>query len=708
MTNNDNELQPGLHTSNENGLAINEEVEHPPLLTADEYRKRTEAAQSSIHKSLLILLGLIAFLLAIENNYSRFSDLFDETVKLRMVDAILDKEFSRIHAARSDEAHALAAINTLAEEADKSSEPYKNLAEAARKRNLDAQKRSVAPKEKRSEIEKKLSDLKKESVDLSIAGTKLPSQLSFAPTIWLMTMLCWLLYFNSRRAAVQRNLAAYHLALDKSQRSFGAAGDGSMWIVPLPRIVRLSPARGDASCVGKEDLLWLLGWSRHSEHRFQIALIVFVLITQLIIMRVVFIAYEMTSDFAIGKFSPSAWGLPGTVIPVFVAMVCSFQLLRLPFTPRDSEHFQSSAMVTRRDFLGGVVGLAFAVAAWKYRNAIFASANRQGLIRLDPYSRATTLLRHPRYISQQRRAKRLSQYQVFISAEQKVMLLYSERKRQPASGHHPNVVTLHYANKDGKVRMFSAVSTVRSMTHLSVAEADVWVKNTPKQTLSPPRHAAPSDTKTLPLNTKRTWVWEALALDRVELGDLEKACGHLIVGAELALLAPLAEPMNLRLLDLLAGLAVRTGNEGQYLTPLKVLVQARIGRLRKVRTAQDSQSVMDDPVIGRSSRSIAARPRDKLPAPSPPLPSPAVTADHVAHRNPGRFNHLNGYAEQLEQRLEKWGDQQSNWHRRWSDRTQPIWWHHPMETRQFELHRHVKSQGEQKNTETRQRPLKIA
>lgn len=704
MSNNDDQLQRELPASNEDGLANSNAIEHPPLLSADEYKKRIEAAQSSINKSLLILLGLLAFLLAIENSYSRFTELFDQSVNLLRVNEELSKVSSQLENARQAENRALKAFDAHVD----AKEDNLSIVVKTRVRVETAKLDVKVVEEKSSEIKKKKEELKKESVDLSIAGTKLPSRLTFAPAIWLMTMLCWLLYFDSRRASVQRNLTAFHLALNKSQRSFGAAGDGTMWIAPLPQIVRHSPAGGDAPDVLKEELLRLLGWSRHSECRFQLMQFVFVLITQLILMRVVFIAYEMTGDFAIKEnFTPSWWRFPGTVIPVFVAIICSFQLFRLPFTPRDGEHLQASAVATRREFLGGIFGLALAVAAWKYRNAILASANRQGFVSLDPVSRASAL-RNPRYISQQGKAKRLSQYRIVIPVSQKVALLYSVRKRPQASGRLPRVVTLHYANKDGEVRLFSTAITLRSMTELSVAEADSWVKKTPKLPLSSARHTTLSDPKTLPLNLKRTWVWEALALDRVESGDMERACSHLIVGTELALLTPLAEPMNLRLLDLLAGLAVRTGNEGQYLTPLKMLVQARIDRLRKVRAAQDSQTVMDDPAIGHPSRSIAARPRDKLPASSPQAPCPAVTADHVVPRNQGRFNHLNGYTEQLEQRLKKWGNQQSNWHRRWSNKARPIWWHHPMETRQFESQRHVKLQGEQKKTETRQRPLRIA
>jgi hypothetical protein len=686
MPDNDKELLIVPSTSSENGLTNGGTIEHQLLPSADEYKKRIEAAQSSIHKSLLILLGLVAFLFAIENSYSRFTELFQQSVALELVKERLKKESSQLEYALRAEKRALDKFAAQAAETGNTNIESTKKVETARQGVEDVE-------EKLSEIKKKKEELKKESVELSIAGTTLPSRLNFAPTMWLMTMLCWLLYFDSLRAAAQRNLTAFHLALNESQRqrSFGAAGDGSMWIAPLPKIVRLSPAGTDAKWVLKDDLLRLLGWSPHSERRFQLTQIVFVLITQLILLRVVFIAYEMTGDFAIKEeFTPLWWRFPGTVIPVFVAIICSFQLLRLPFTPPDGEHFQASAIATRREFLGGIFGLALAVTAWKYRNTIVASANRQGLVSFDPASRAAAL-KNPRFISQRGRAKRLLQYRVVIPVTQKVALLYSVRKRLPALGHHPRVVTLHYANKDGKVRLFSTASTLRPMTELSVAEADSWVKKIQKPPLSSSHHATPSDPKTPPLNTKRTWVWEALALDRVESGELKEACGHLIVGVRLALLASLAEPMNLRLLDLLAGLAVRAGYEEQYLTPIKKLVNARIGQLRKARAAQD-----------RYSRSIAARPRKKLPAPSP---CPSGVANHDVRRNPSRS--LNVFAEQLEQRLEKWKNQQSNWHKRWSDKTRPIWWHHPMETRQFESHRHVKSQGEQK-METRQRPVRIA
>lgn len=46
-----------------------------PLLSASEYLKRFQAHEASLYKSLLVVLALFAFWLAIESGYARFNDL---------------------------------------------------------------------------------------------------------------------------------------------------------------------------------------------------------------------------------------------------------------------------------------------------------------------------------------------------------------------------------------------------------------------------------------------------------------------------------------------------------------------------------------------------------------------------------------------------------------------------------------------------------
>src|ERR1043165_3200981 len=98
--------------------------------------------------------------------------------------------------------------------------------------------------EGRDRLLNEIATLRKESVDLSIAGTKLPSQLSIAPSLWLAALVCWLFYVSARRASAYRNLAAYYESIPPAEQAFGAAGEGSMWLAPLPANVNLTVGGG--------------------------------------------------------------------------------------------------------------------------------------------------------------------------------------------------------------------------------------------------------------------------------------------------------------------------------------------------------------------------------------------------------------------------------------------------------------------------------
>lgn len=62
-----------------------------PLLSAGEYLKRFQAHETSLYKSLLVLLALFAFWLAIESNYARFNDLDRVDTRLSNARSALDK-----------------------------------------------------------------------------------------------------------------------------------------------------------------------------------------------------------------------------------------------------------------------------------------------------------------------------------------------------------------------------------------------------------------------------------------------------------------------------------------------------------------------------------------------------------------------------------------------------------------------------------------
>lgn len=208
-----------------------------PLLKPGEYLKRFEAHDASLHKSLLVLLALLAFWLAIESSYGRFNDLLAEDSKLRAEKSELKpylrerrEDGRRIPATSSGSKQAVAdpirEVDNLPEQA--------TTAEARREQ---AEERKEAIKEKKEAIrerKKEIEDLKREAVQLSIIGTQLPSRLHYAPSIWLAVLIGWMLFFLGARRAAHRNLAACHAGLSAAERMLGAAGEGKFWLAPIP------------------------------------------------------------------------------------------------------------------------------------------------------------------------------------------------------------------------------------------------------------------------------------------------------------------------------------------------------------------------------------------------------------------------------------------------------------------------------------------
>jgi hypothetical protein len=138
--------------------------------------------------------------------------------------------------------------------------------------------------------------------------------------------------------------------------------------------------------------------------------------------------------------------------------------------------------------------------------------------------------------------------------------------------------------------------------------------------------------------------WEAAALDRIEAGRIEDALKLLVAGVRLTL-TPTRHRQSIRLLDLLAGISIRYEKQGErYFAELQTMI------------------------LGLNSNT-------KLKS-------------------------------RLTQRVEKWRDLQGKWRKHWTDRSKPLRWHHPLETRDFSWERKRQFKRPVPNPETRQRPVK--
>jgi hypothetical protein len=613
------------------------------LAVAEEYRKRFESAQSSISRSLLVLLGLIAFWLAIENSYSTFLEIAQAHASLRLADARFQKLLAKKNAELALIARSIAAGTGEDTRKPASIEQrYQPLVDSAQSKS--------------NELRDKISKLKHEAVDLSIVGTKLPSQLSYAPTIWLATLLGWLLFFEAKRTIAHSNLAAYRLTLARSDPIFGAAVEGGIWLSPLPAQIDL-PSRANRIPVSHDDLLWTLGITRRVEIRQHLLLVLVAIGIALVVLRNGYIAYDMCGDFALEQgFTPRGWQLPGTVISVFLSLVCLGRLARLVFPFGPSRHPRETAVLSRREILGGIASATIAGALWRYRGSFSAtstgalSGTLLGQGRPNPHS--------PRFRKLEIKARRKANAHVLVTVPNAVALMFSNRQRQ--SGPHKRgrrEVTLHFANRDHVVRFFSAARTARHLSALPLETAEKWVDLSSQRRARSFRQAPSAGPTELPLNAARTSALEQMAIARVEAGDMEGACRFLLVGARLTLQS---QTPNLRLLDLLAGLAVRSAGSQRFLQALIGLTEARTTRLRR----------------------------------------PAGQGVKIAAKERGLLL--------LETRVHKWRDQGSSWFRRWSNAARPVWWHHPAETRPFESTRIQQGKDSRRIPTMRQRPIKIS
>jgi hypothetical protein len=582
---------------------------HPILLDSKRYSDRFTAAQSGMHKALLVLMALFAFWLAIENTYSRYVEVFELSVTDRLLRLNLERKSSR----KEDPAIRNRTLqDTIA--------------------NVDNIKQS------RTELAKKIENLKNELVDLSIAGTKLPSKPAVAPVLWLASFCCWLAYFSSRRASAHRNLAAYFGALKQEDRAFGVAGEGSMWLVPLPKRIQLTTLP-ERTSISHSDLLAALGWTERTERKYRLVFVLVTLVLLFVVARVAYISLDMTSDFAISSnFAKGSWRFPKIILTAFLFLICVFSLGTLVDRPSSHNDHEDGPLISRRAFFGGTVSLGLATVLWFRRDMLTDLGNATGLGRIDPGKLTTASLKRPRFIAREDKSKRLSNYRVVMNVEYRNSLVYSGRKNLPRRRPRKSL-TLHYANATGEVRLYSTAKTLHHITSVNSDAAISWASKRKSQSLS---------VGELPLDNSRMMAWEAAAIAMLETNQIDAACQLLMASARLALQQ--SPRPNMRLVDLLAGIAVRYKKEQVYLTELVKLTKEK--------------------VTGEASKKDAGM--------------------------------------VYKARLEQWENAQSKWHKRWSDQSKPVWWHHPLETRESASNQTATSDRPLNHLAKRQRPIRLA
>lgn len=559
------------------------------FLAAPAYIERYRAAAKGIHQSLLALLGLIAFWLAIEISFDRFVEMrkaetaLDQTSR---VESDLIKMKRDIDKKLSNDTFRKSLLT------DKSAEAERLSAEIAdtESRLKDVSDRLSEAKAKREQTVSEKRLFRRESVDLSIAGTRLPSRPAWAPVLWLMTALCWLMYFSARQVGAHRNLAALVACSSGRRLAFGTADDGSMWISPLPAKVTL-PLRTREVVVGLDQIRHVLGWDKASERRYRAATAIFAAIFVLVLLRLWFISYSFwdyalvarwPSPSIVGIMSRSIWEHPlsdeeadfvwsavAFVISTAIAAVCLIYAFNIPLR-REAEVVEGAPFTARRTF---VLGMAAALVAGTWRLKDAASTERLPHARrtADAPARAAGETGKKgtsgRFIAVRKRLARAARLMNGVEySEANTLLVVTP----PAATKHPRKRTrLLYAPNNKFIRFFGGPPPIRPFARVDLMAIESRIGKVADGQAAPSR-----------LSSAKTLAFEMAAIDLYAAGKKNEAVDLLWAAARLTLSDP--GRVNLRLLDLLAGLLVRTSRR-----PIEDLIEVaekaalKSARLRK-------------------------------------------------------------------------------------------------------------------------------
>jgi hypothetical protein len=296
----------------------------------------------------------------------------------------------------------------------------------------------------------------------------------------------------------------------------------------------------------------------------------------------------------------------------------------------------SVSRLSRRALITGSLGFLAATGTRVYSSSPLLVSASALLPISEETARRTTGSYAPRYIPVDRRRLRLQNHRVVTHVSAKSAFAISERSPEE---YRRREFSVHYANASGEIRLFSPANSTR---HLRAIKREVlrdWFNLKLERRTEAALSAAiaagvPEPVARLSVESGNSLAWEIGAVELLEAGQIKDACDILFIGARLT-------ARNVRLLDLLAGLAVR-------------------------------------------------------------FPESAPSLDEIVATRTTSFR--GG----TDARAKKWLDVGSKWRERWSDRSRPIWWHHPSETRDFQWERTRSMKRPPPNPEARQRPVKIA
>lgn len=516
-------------------------------LTFDRYAERLARDLVALHRLWLVPLALCAFWLAIENSYQNVTE-------LRRADAILEQSRER---QQTQSARIFAQENPGKDGV----RPFRQFDEAREKAQLERYNTQL---DRHREIVRRL---KSDAVNLTIAGTVMPSRLTFAPTLWLAALLAWLILFNAVRGRAHRNLAAAVAADQPERAAFGIVEESSVWVSPLPAGVRLNCPPAGREAVARSDMLSGLGWTEDDEKRNRVVTGIAWAGLLLIALRMGWIASEVNGAFAVEQGVIGTTGRVLNSAGVALLGVGALYLLYRIVTP--ARGTDPLPLPGRRDAIR--MGLA--------ASTVGALVFGKGAIQDTMFGRHPgQVLGKPRFLSGEVKRRRKTRRNVRVYGAPPGSVLMLDRSK---AGLRP---VIRGAGSSGETRFFSAVARPRRPVVLDAgAFADLgrrWDEGGGSR--------AAISASTL----------EAAALTLLEQGRIKQACdvllglcGHLApsVGGPKA---ERVERPELRPFNLLAGLTVRYGDAAAYRGRLNELVRLAAASAAAAAEAEESDEAM--------------------------------------------------------------------------------------------------------------------
>jgi hypothetical protein len=539
------------------------------FLEYDKYVARFARDVGALQRLWLVPLALSAFWLAIENSYETFRaipqadrDYKNSERQLRRQAATVKRYQAKAEAralagtggaSSAGKDRRAAAVPLSAAEIERKARAAEAAARAINARLLQEQRELEALQGERDRRVAQITKLRGEAVNLTVAGTVMPSRLSYAPTLWLVALLAWLIYFAALKQRAQKNLAAAVAAYPYKRTPFGLSEESSLWLAPIPDTFELRlPAGDERASVRRPDMLRFLGWTDGEEQRIRMVAALIWAALLVLVIRIVLVSAEVNSGFAVenGITGPVASYL-NSIATAVAALLCGLFLARLSFARGRREY--PGIVPPRRDllaFAGG--GAALLLFIWNKPALHRALLGRpQG----ESHGDMGRLTGNPRYVAERNKQRRRQRRVAAKIAEPGDVLVKAVTDGPRA----PTRLLFTGVSGDGRARFAASRGGFASPG---------WRRIWPRAFAVTVHNARGADDQRI-ADARQTAPLEAAALALIGRDRLIEACDVLLGACRISIET---ERPNLRLFELLAGLAARYHRAAAYRPRLEYLI----------------------------------------------------------------------------------------------------------------------------------------